>query len=156
MAFLSWLESSGYAMWMLNSEVALQLMLTVHAFGLALTVGVLLALDLRLLGLYRTIPLASLDRLMGIAWVGIGLNAVTGFSIFTTEATRYVTNVPFIVKMIFVAAGSVSLVATQRLLRRNASTVEAGEVPPRGRGLALGSALFWVMAVVTGRLIAYL
>jgi hypothetical protein len=50
--------------------------------------------------------------------VGILLNAVSGFSIFMTEATRYVTNVPFIVKMIFVAAGSVSLVATQRLLRR--------------------------------------
>ena len=156
MAFLSWLESSSYAMWMLNSEVALQLMMTLHAFGLAVTVGVLLALDLRLLGLYRTIPLTTLDRLLSIAWVGILLNAVSGFSIFMTEATRYVTNVPFIVKMIFVAAGSVSLVATQRLLRRNASTLEAGQVPPHGRGLAIGSALFWVMAVVTGRLIAYL
>jgi hypothetical protein len=156
MAFLSWLESSGYAVWMLNSEAALQLMLTVHAFGLALTVGVLLALDLRLLGLYRTIPLTSLDRLLGIAWVGIGLNAVTGFSIFMTEATRYVTNVPFIIKMVFVVVGSVSLVATQRVLRRDTSILEAGQVPPRGRGLALSSMLFWTMAVVTGRLIAYL
>ena len=156
MAFLSWLESSGYAMWMLNSEVALQLMMTLHAFGLAVTVGVLLALDLRLLGLYRTIPLTTLDRLLSIAWVGILLNAVSGFSIFVTEATRYVTNVPFIVKMAFVVVGSVSLVATQRLLRRNASILEAGQVPPRGRGLALGSVVFWTMAVVTGRLIAYL
>ena len=156
MVFLSWLESSGYVSWMLGSELALQLMLTVHAFGLALTVGVVLALDLRLLGLYRTIPLTSLDRLLGIAWVGIGLNAVTGFSIFMTEATSYVTNVPFILKMVFVVVGSVSLVATQRLLRRNASVLEAGQVPPRGRGLALGSVVFWTMAVVTGRLIAYL
>ena len=156
MAVLSWLESSGYVSWMLSSELALQLMLTVHAFGLALTVGVVLALDLRLLGLYRTIPLTSLDRLLGIAWVGIALNAVTGFSIFMTEATSYVTNVPFILKMVFVVVGSVSLVATQRLLRRNASILEAGQVPPRGRGLAFGSVLLWTMAVVTGRLIAYL
>ena len=156
MAFLSWLESSGYAMWMLNSEVALQFMLTIHAFGLALTVGVLLALDLRLLGLYRTIPLTSLDRLLGIAWVGIALNTFTGLSIFMTDATRYVTNVPFILKMVFVVLGALSLVVVQRVMRRNASILEAGQVPPRGRGLALGSALFWVMAVVTGRLIAYL
>jgi hypothetical protein len=156
MAFLSWLESTGYVKWMLDSLVAYPFMLTVHALGLALTVGVLLALDLRLLGLYRTIPLTSIDRLLGIAWVGIGLNAFTGLSIFMTEATRYVTNVPFILKMVFVVLGIVNLVAMQRVLRVNVATLEAGQVPPRGRGLAIGSALFWVMAVVTGRLIAYL
>jgi uncharacterized protein DUF6644 len=155
-AFLSWLESTAYVRWMLDSLVAYPFMLTVHALGLALTVGVLLALDLRLLGLYRTIPLTSLDRLLGIAWVGIALNAFTGVSIFMTEATRYVTNVPFILKMLFVVLGAVSLAAMQRLLRRNASTLEAGQVPPGGRGLAVSSVLFWTMAVVTGRLIAYL
>jgi hypothetical protein len=156
MAFLSWLESTGYVRWMLGSVVAYPFMLTAHALGLALTVGVLLALDLRLLGLYRTIPLTSLDRLLGIAWVGIALNAFTGLSIFMTEATRYVTNVPFVLKMLFVVLGAVTLAAMQRLLRRHASALEAGQVPPLGRGLAIGSALFWVMAVVTGRLIAYL
>ena len=156
MAFLSWLESTGYVRWMLDSLVAYPFMLTVHALGLALTVGVLFIIDLRLLGLYRTIPLASLDRLLGIAWVGIGLNAFTGLSIFMTEATRYVTNVPFILKMLFVVLGSVTLVATQRTLRRNASALDARGVPPAGRGLALGSVLFWTLAVVTGRLIAYL
>jgi hypothetical protein len=156
MAFLSWLESTGYVRWMLGSLVAYPFMLTVHALGLALTVGVLLALDLRLLGLYRAIPLTSLDRLLRIAWVGIALNAFTGVSIFMTEATRYITNVPFILKMVFVVLGAASLAATERLLKRNAAAVELGEVPAGGRGLALGSALFWTMAVVTGRLIAYL
>ena len=156
MAFLSWLESTAYVRWMLDSLVLYPLMLTGHALGLALTVGVLLAIDLRLLGLYRTIPLTSIDRLLGLAWVGIGLNAFTGFSIFMTEATRYVTNVPFILKMTFVVLGSATLVAMQRLLRRNAVALETGQVPPGGRGLALGSVLFWTMAVVTGRLIAYL
>jgi hypothetical protein len=88
--------------------------------------------------------------------VGIALNAFTGLSIFMTEATRYVTNVPFILKMLFVVLGALSLAAMQRVLRRNASTLEAGRVPPRGRALALSSVFFWTMAVVTGRLIAYL
>ena len=156
MAFLSWLESTAYVRWMLDSLVAYPLMLTGHALGLAVTVGVIVALDLRLLGLYRTIPLTSLDRLMGIAWIGIGVNAFTGLSIFMTEATKYVTNVPFLVKMMFVVLGALSLAAMQRVLRRNASILEAGQVPPRGRVLALGSVFFWTMAVVTGRLIAYL
>jgi hypothetical protein len=156
MAFLSWLESTAYVNWMLSSLVAYPFMLTVHALGLALTVGVLLALDLRLLGLYPTIPLTSLERLLRIAWVGIALNAFTGVSIFMTEATRYVTSVPFILKMVFVALGIANLSATQRLLRRHAATLESPHVPPRGRGLAISSMLFWTMAVVTGRLIAYL
>jgi hypothetical protein len=73
-----------------------------------------------------------------------------------TEATQYVTNVPFILKMVFVVLGTVTLVAMQQLLKRDASALEAGRVSTRGRGLALGSALFWTLAVVTGRLIAYL
>jgi hypothetical protein len=156
MAFLSWLESTAYVRWMLGSLVLYPAMLTVHALGLALTVGVVIVIDLRLLGVYRAIPLTAMDRLLGIAWVGIALNAVTGFSIFMPEATRYVTSVPFILKMVFVVLGAITLVVTQRLLRRHAAAVEAGEVPPRGRTLAIGSALFWTMAVVTGRLIAYL
>jgi hypothetical protein len=41
-------------------------------------------------------------------------------------------------------------------VKRDASALEGGQVPLRGRSLALSSALFWTMAVVTGRLIAYL
>ena len=146
MAFLTWLESTRYVEWMAVSVVGYSLMLTVHAFGLALTVGVLLALDLRLLGLYRTMPLTSLDRLMGIAWVGIALNTFTGLSIFMTQASQYVTTVPFILKMVFVVLGSASLVVMQRVLKRDAATWEAvAHVPPLGRGLALGSVLFWTV-----------
>jgi hypothetical protein len=141
---------------MLEVPAAYPFMLTVHALGLALTVGVLVALDLRLLGLYRTIPLDALRQLLWVAWIGIGLNAVTGVSIFMTEATSYVTNVTFILKMVFVVLGILTLVDTQRVLRRHAIALETGHVPARGRSVALGSMFFWTMAIVTGRLIAYL
>jgi len=73
-----------------------------------------------------------------------------------TKASQYVTNVPFIMKMVFVVLGGLSLVALQRVLKREASNWEAAnEVTPLGRRLALGSMLFWTLAVVTGRLIAY-
>jgi hypothetical protein len=72
---------------------------------------------------------------------------------FMTEATQYVTNVPFILKVVIVALGSFNLLVTQRVFLRNASDLE---VSSRVRGLALSSALSWTMVVVTGRLIAYL
>jgi hypothetical protein len=84
------------------------------------------------------------------------LNTVTGLLIFATQATMYVTNVPFLVKIVFVVLGGISLVATQRILRRDADRWEStGQVSSLGRRLALGSILFWTIAVATGRLIAY-
>jgi uncharacterized membrane protein YwaF len=156
MGLLNWLESTGYVQWMLTSLWAYPVMLTGHALGLALAVGVLLAVDLRLLGLYPTIPLVSIARLLAYAWAGIGLNAATGLMIFPTQATSYVSNVPFVVKMACVLLGSITLVATQRILKQDASRWDAaGKVPAIGRRLALGSMLFWTLAIVTGRLVAY-
>ena len=153
---LTWLESTSVVQWMVGYLWAYPVLLTGHAIGLAVTVGVALLLDLRLLGLYPTLPLAALGRLLGLAWIGIVLNTVTGLLIFATQATMYVTNVPFLVKIVFVVLGGISLIATQRILRRDADRWEStGQVSSLGRRLALGSILFWTIAVATGRLIAY-
>jgi hypothetical protein len=156
MEFLAWLESTAYTEWLLTSLVGWPLMLSIHALGLALTVGVVGALDLRLLGLYRTIPLTSVDRLLSVAWVGVLLNTISGVMIFVSQGTTYVTNVPFLVKIGFVILGSVNLAYTQRTLRRGASAWEStGQVEPIARLLAVSSLLFWTVALVTGRMIAY-
>lgn len=157
MGFLTWLESTRYAQWLLISATGWPIMLSAHAMGLAIVVGVLVSLNLRLLGLYRTMPYTALGQLMGVAWVGVLINALTGLSLFTTQATFYVTNFPFLVKISCVALGCVNLAYTQRVLRRDAAAWQAaGAVPPLGRTLAASSLFFWVGAIVAGRLIAYL
>jgi len=153
---LTWLESTAYVEWMQTNIASYPSMLTGHAIGLALTVGVALMADLRLLGFYPTIPLTRLRGLLGWAWAGIALNTVTGLMIFPTQATTYVTNIAFVTKMLCVVLGATTLVLTQRLLARDAAAWEAaGRVGANGRNLALGSVVFWVMAIATGRLIAY-
>jgi len=132
-------------------------MLVAHAIGLAIVVGILLALNLRLLGLYGAIPLTSLHELMRVGWAGVAINVVTGLSLFATQATFYVTNFPFLVKIAFVVLGCLNLAYAQKVLRRDAAAWQAaGSVGPLGRVLAVSSLFFWVMAVVAGRLIAYL
>lgn len=153
---LSWLEETRYVEWMQTSLYGYPAMLTGHAIGLSLTVGVAIVVDLRLLGLYPTIPLTRLRSLLSWAWAGIVLNTVTGLMIFPTQATTYVTNVAFVTKMLCVALGAVTVVMIQRALDRDGAAWEsAGQVGSNGRMLALGSVLFWIMAVATGRLIAY-
>jgi hypothetical protein len=156
-AFLTWLENTGYSEWILTSAEGWPLMLTIHALGLALIVGIVFAMNLRMLGFYATIPITSLDDILRISWIGIWLNLITGLSIFMTQATMYVHSVPFILKISFIILGIINLVFTQKTLRREAGAWQAaGKVPQKGVLLAASSLVFWVMAIVTGRLIAYI
>jgi hypothetical protein len=157
MAFLNWLEATSYSEWILVSAVGWPLMLSIHAFGLAITVGVIFTLNMRLLGLYGTIPYASMRDLMSIAWIGISLNVFTGLSIFIAQASTYVTSIPFIIKITLIVLGCVTLVRTQKILKLEGMTWDASGVVSRtGQKLAIASLLFWIVAVVTGRLIAYI
>lgn len=157
MGFLSWLESTGYSEWILTSTIGWPLMLTIHAIGIAIIVGLMFSLNLRVLGYFGTIPYTALYRLMSIAWIGIVLNIVTGLSIFMTMATMYVTSLPFIVKIVFVILGIANLHYMQKVLKRDAAAWQsAGTVPQLGIMLAATSLVFWIIAVVAGRMIAYI
>jgi hypothetical protein len=157
MGFLTWLESTGYSEWILTSTVGWPLMLTIHAIGIAIIVGVVFSLNLRVLGFYNTIPYTSLHRLMSIAWIGIVLNIITGLSIFMTMATMYVTSLPFLVKITFIILGIANLHYMQKVLKRDAATWQStGKVPQIGFVLAGSSLFFWIVAVVAGRMIAYI
>ena len=156
-AFLTWLENTGYSEWILTSAEGWPLMLTIHAIGLAIIVGIVFAMNLRMLGFYSTIPLTALDEFLRIAWIGIVLNIITGLSIFMTQAVSYVHSAPFLMKISFIILGIINLVYTQKILRREAAGWQAaGRVPTNGILLAVSSLIFWILAVITGRLIAYI
>lgn len=156
-AFLTWLEETSYSDWILTSAEGWPMMLSIHAIGLALIVGIVFAMNLRMLGFYPTIPLTSLYDILRIAWIGIWLNVITGLSIFMTQANSYVHSTPFILKITFIILGIGNLVYTQKILQREAGAWQAaGKVPQKGVLLAVSSLVFWVLAVVTGRLIAYI
>jgi len=157
MGFLNWLESTAYSQWIVAGLTGWPLMLSMHAVGLAIIVGVMFALNLRVFGLFRPIPLTSLHGLMAIGWIGIGLNVFSGVSLFVAQASFYVTNFPFLFKITFVILGIGNLYHMQKLLKRDAASWEAaGTVPRKGLVLAGTSFAFWTTAVVAGRLIAYL
>lgn len=157
MGFLSWLESTAYSQWIVSGLIGWPLMLSTHAVGLAIIVGVMFALNLRLLGLFRPIPYTSLHGLMAIGWIGIAMNVFSGLSLFVAQAVFYITSVAFLVKITFVILGIGNLYHVQKILKRDAASWEAaGAVPRKGLVLAGSSIVFWTIAVVAGRLIAYL
>ncbi len=157
MALLSWMESTAYSEWIVAGLVGWPLMLSMHAVGLAIVVGIVLVLNFRMLGFFRPIPYVAISDLMTYAWIGIALNIFSGFSLFMAQATFYVTNFPFLTKISFVILGIANVYYTQKVLRREAAVWDTSDAVPQISVVLAGTSLiFWVLAVVGGRLIAYL
>jgi hypothetical protein len=129
--------------------------ITLHAIGMAVMVGIVLMLDMRLLGKFRDIPLMTLHRWYGIAWLGFAINTISGSGMFAAQASEYVTDITFMSKMTLVFLGAITAGIQQSTL--GAHGASWGEVVPRGqRQLALVSIIIWVSAIVIGRLTAYI
>lgn len=153
---MNWLEASGFGEWVLGSYVGYPLMIASHAVGMAIMVGIALALEMRLLGWFRGIPYAALNRFLGIAWAGFALNFLSGTGLFATQATTYVTDITFLLKMGFVISGMALTGVMQSAINRNSSGWSATAAPGNIRMVAIASIVCWVGGAVTGRLIAYL
>lgn len=154
---LSWLETTSLALWVRESLWGWPITLTAHAVGTAMVVGIIFVTSLRLFGFFQPIPYGIVNRLLALAWIGIAINVISGFSLFTSNATNYAVAGSFIVKMAFVISGIVVTWYMQKIARRDAMAWQAaGAVSPLGLKLAIGSFAIWTCVLVTGRLMAYL
>lgn len=123
-----------------------------HIFAIALLVGAILPLDLRLLGLWSDIPRRDLVRvLVPVAAAGLALALLTGFLLFSVKARGYAENVVFLVKMGLVATG------VSGALVFHAGYGYLLEGAPRHRVVfhALLSMAAWIGALACGRLIGF-
>jgi hypothetical protein len=120
-----------------------------HVLGVALLVGAIVPMDLRLIGVWRgATPLrAAVDLLRPAAAFGAALALVTGSLLFVVQATDYVGHPLFFVKI-----GLVLLGLAHALL--NGGIVAA----PRGRQALAGafSLGLWLTVLVCGRMLGYL
>jgi hypothetical protein len=156
MSVLSWLESQGFSVWVLESPSiwAQPTVLTLHTIGLAVLVGATWVLDLRLLGIGRNVPLSSFHWVFRAVSLGLIVNMVTGVLLFAARATKWGVAVPFLVKMALVVASAATVMPIRSYVLR--SGAQTGEVSSHARLLAMASLLAWAAAVTAGRLLAYL
>ena len=152
---LASLEGSAFSMWLLgsNSIWAYPTVLTLHTFGMMVLAGAAAMIDLRLLGFGRGIPLGSMNTLFRVIWGGLALNAVTGTMLFVADATKRGTSVIFLVKMLLIVVGVVTIVMIRRDLNRGNG--EPVAVSGTAKLLAITSLLAWSAAITAGRLLAY-
>jgi hypothetical protein len=153
---LEQLETSGLAIWVAESLYGYPIVLGLHAIGLAIVVGLLIFVDLRLLNFLGDIRLSSLLGPMKLAWIGFTINALSGFALFSSQATYIIYSPPFIIKIGLVILGAIIAFYIQRQTAKNVADWEAGSVPSSIKAAAAISLLCWMGAIIAGRLIAYL
>jgi len=154
---LASLENSPFAAWVRESVWGWPLVLSVHVIGTALVIGFVIIVNLRMLGLFETIPYVSLNRLFPVIWAAFALQVVSGLVLWTAKPTRYVADGAFDLKILLIAVGFVLLAYFYRTLKRDAAAWDAnGTVPSSGAKFVVPTLLVWCGVVVAARLTAYL
>ena len=155
---LEWLETTALAIWVGESLWGYPIMLSAHAVGLAVVVGIFVMLDLRMLGVVRGISFRAFLSLYRLAWIGFIVNTLSGTALFIQQATTFMDSTPFLIKISGVIAGVIVGVLIQGRLTARLTEWDADDanVESSAKGLAGVSLLCWLGAIVAGRLIAYI
>jgi hypothetical protein len=149
---LAALEGSDVATWLRYSRWGYAAVNTAHVLGIALLVGAILPLDLRLLSLWSSVPRDALVRVLApTAAAGLLLAATAGLLLFSVRASEYAALPLLWVKLALVATGASAALAHH--LRYGALLQRAG--PRQLAWAGATSMVCWLGALVAGRMIAF-
>jgi hypothetical protein len=150
------IANSEYAQWV-NQSWGWPLALTVHAFGTAIVLGLMFIIGLRLLGLFKTIPIMALRTLIPIIWIAVLFQAASGFTLWVTKPANYLKDGMFEVKFSLVIIACIVMYMFHRTFKRESGEWQtSGVVSSRGVKIVTVSCLLWAGVVIGGRLTAYL
>ena len=132
-----------------------------HFTGMALLIGTVGIIDARILGLFKGIPVRSLER---FAWIGAAaflVNAFTGFIFIAGNPIggpmEYLGNLSLQLKMLLVLIAGINLAAFYFTgLARATNELGAEDSAPTGaKVVAVVSLVCWIGVICFGRLIMY-
>jgi hypothetical protein len=154
--FLLEVQASGLSTWVRESPSLLGFptILAVHAIGMGFLVGACTAVDLRVLGFARRIPLATTVGLVPVMRFGFWLNATSGLLLLLAYPIKNFSNPVFFLKLSLIAIALIDTwLVLKHVVRRPAEAQDGVSVS--GKVLAGVSLILWTSAVVAGRLLFY-
>lgn len=129
-----------------------------HVAAIAVVLGSIARVDLRLAGLVsrdRAISEIS-HEMLPWTWIGFALATIFGVLLFVGQPTRYVSVAFFDAKLILILLAGLNMLAFEYLTRRGIGTWDCAAVPPIQVRLAGGLSLaFWISVAICGRLIGF-
>jgi len=153
-AFFKWCENELIGNWIKESTWVFAIVETIHIMALAMFLGTIFVIDLRLLGfgMRRQSPAQLAKDLTPWTLTGIFLMFITGIPLFLSEATRLSASAPFCYKMVFL---TLALLIHFTIYRR---ATQPGSLQHEGINKLAGclSLICWFGVALAGRAIAFL
>jgi hypothetical protein len=151
------IQNSAYAVWVRESPSiwAYTTILSLHAMGLAIIVGLNTMVALRLLGYVPEIPVAKLRKLYPWMYIGFAVNALSGLSLLAANLDNDLHNWMFYVKLSMIALAMVNLELIRAKVFDSPLVVNGTGVPVEAKHFAIASIVLWSLAIVAGRLTEY-
>jgi hypothetical protein len=157
-AWLTALEHSALAVFVAQSTWAFPTAETVHVIALTLTIGTVLVVDLRLIGLAsRRQPFTHLQReVLPWTWAAFVLAVVSGGLMFISQASAYAANTAFRLKVALLLLAGLNMLVFELGIARGAAAWDRGaRVPWPATCAGAASIALWVAIVFFGRRIGF-
>jgi hypothetical protein len=157
-ALLEWLEASSLAVFIHKTQWAFTTVELIHVFAVALVVGTIAIVDLRLVGIVSAKrPFTQLSRsVLPYTWAAFVLAVAAGSVLFISRATAYFASPVFWIKMAIIALAGINMLIFELITARGAQKWDLAPTPPPAARLAGGISLTcWLLVVAFGRWISF-
>jgi hypothetical protein len=151
----NWLTAAGVMAFVGGKTWVWPMNEALHFIGLWLLFGIVLLVNLRMLGLMKGVSFQAVHRMLPWAVVGLGINAVTGISWVLAAPGQYLENIAFFWKMgllMFAGLDLLYLTAFDGPWRVAANE----DAPALQKALAATAIGLWIGVMYFGRMLPFI
>ncbi len=154
----AWLNDTQLAFVMRDDPWLWAFCETIHFLGLAMMVGAIGVLDLRMLGVAKQIPMRPLHRLVPWGIAGFTANLITGLMFYTADAKQYTHNIAFQMKMLFVLLAGLNVLYFYgaKVSQRVEALGPGADAPLAAKVVAASSLFLWFGVMYWGRMLPFI
>src|SRR5262245_16937301 len=152
------LEATPVGVWVRESIWGFPILVGIHIITLVFSVGIVLWLDLRLVGVSMTgVPVSRVyRRLMPLAFLGFTVMMLSGATLLTGFATSAYKNPYFRVKLVALLIAGINALVYHTNVERRISLWDRSPVPPAAARMAgIVSIVAWTTVILAGRMMSY-
>jgi hypothetical protein len=157
-SFFEWVDTFPTSIALRESDYGFAFLLTSHVVAIAWFAGLILMMDLRLMGWgNRGTPISQIQkRLFPWQMVAMGVSAVNGLLLVYSQPMRYYGKVFFWIKMLLMLSAGINAIWFHFTTYKSVAEWDHDPIPPYRARLAGGLGLaLWAGVMIFGRLTAY-
>ncbi len=153
----AWIEATAVSKYLFDQPWVWPVCESLHFVGLGVLIAGAGLLDLRLLGMFRGVPIRSIKSFMPWALGGFLINAVTGLLFLVMQPHLYVSSGIWWFKMAFLAVAGLNAMFFETRLSQRALAMGPDDDTPFACKVIWRLSLFsWFAVLYCGRMLPYL